>query len=55
MQFLGKASEKGLRGVHVYTHSTNNKAIDMYKKIGFIPYKPEDELRPQDVHLIYLF
>ena len=54
-QFLGKASEKGLRGVHVYTHCTNFKAIDMYKKNGFILYTPENEPRSDDIHFIYLF
>ena len=52
-EFLLKASDCSLKGVHVYTHCNNVKAINMYQKLGFVPYHPEVEPRPQDIHLIY--
>ena len=50
--FLRIAKEKGLRSVHVYTHSTNQNAINMYQKLGFIRYCPTVEPRPEDMHFI---
>ena len=55
LQFLEFASSKGLKGVHVYTHSQNSNAIKMYEKLGFVPYHPENESRPNDVHFVIWF
>lgn len=52
LRFLEIASSKGLKAVHVYTHPKNLKAIKMYEKLGFISYRPKDEPRPNDIHLI---
>lgn len=52
-RFLALAKEKGLCGVHLYTHATNLGAIRMYERIGFVRYAAADEPRPEDIHLIY--
>ncbi len=52
-RFIEKAKEQHLDGVHLYTASGNEKAIRMYKRIGFEELLLEHEERPKDVHLIY--
>ena len=52
-QFLKIAAQKGLRATHLYTDRKNEKAINMYLKIGFVPWVIENETRPNDMHLIY--
>lgn len=54
-EFLTLAKQKGLKGVHVYTHKTNLGAIAMYNKLGFLRYYPKDESRPNDIHFYYQF
>ena len=53
MDFLGICGEKNINAVHLYTHITNEKAIRMYKDLGFEDYVLKNEPRPDDVHLIY--
>lgn len=53
--FLAKAKNKGLSSVHLYAVSSNIVAINMYKRIGFDEWILKDEIRPDDMHLIYKF
>ena len=52
-RFIKKAKEQHLDGVHLYTAAGNEKAIRMYKRIGFEELLLDHEERPKDVHLIY--
>ncbi|MBR4013824.1 MAG: GNAT family N-acetyltransferase [Clostridia bacterium] len=54
-RFLEIAERKGLHATHLYTDRKNEAAINMYLKIGFVPWVVENELRPNDIHLIYYF
>ena len=51
-EFCIECSQKGLKKVHLYTDSRNERAILMYKKLGFKEYIIEDEPRPKDIHFI---
>lgn len=53
LDFINICEDKGISSVHLYTHITNEKAINMYKSLGFEDYVSENEPRPDDVHLIY--
>ncbi len=52
-RFIEDCKNKGMVCVHLYTHTTNNIAIKMYRDMGFVDYEVENELRPDDVHLVY--
>ena len=52
-EFIKICHEKGLYGIHLYTSSSNAKAIRLYKKLGFSIWKKDGEQRPEDIHLIY--
>lgn len=52
-EFIAQCRQAGLRGVHLYTDPTNTAAIKMYETLGFVPYAPETETRPGDIHLIF--
>lgn len=52
-KFIEVCKEKDISAVHLYTDASNEKAKSMYRKIGFVEYKIENEPRPKDVHLIY--
>lgn len=54
-QFVCECKRKELSGVHLYTHNTNCKAIDMYKRIGFREEVNSDDTRKSDVHFSYYF
>ena len=54
-EFLEIAREKGLSAVHVYAAPENTRAVGMYKSMGFSEWKPKNEPRPGDMHLIYVF
>lgn len=41
------AKSNGMEKIFLYTHKTNEGAIHMYKKLGFIPF--EDAIRPNDI------
>lgn len=51
-QFCYECNKKKIDKVHLYTDSSNDVAINMYKKLGFETYVVHDEPRPDDVHLI---
>ncbi len=51
--FLCFAAEKHLKAVHLYAVPTNITAVNMYKRIGFVEWNMPNELRPEDLHLIY--
>ncbi len=53
--FFGIARAKGLTAVHLYTHSSNIAAINLYKKIGFTEWLLKDEPRFDDIHFVYYF
>lgn len=55
IQFLEIAQNEKLDGVHIYTHYTNQVAVKLYESMGFIICQQENEPRPDDIHLIYLF
>ena len=52
-EFISICEKRGIDAVHLYTAKTNSKAISMYKGIGFEEWKPGDEQRQGDLHLIY--
>lgn len=53
-QYLKTVKEKEtFTGVEVYTKEENTVAVKTYKSLGFVIYKPENEPRPNDLHLIY--
>lgn len=52
-KFINICKEKNIKSIHLYTHITNEKAIKMYKSIGFENYILQNEQRSDDVHLIY--
>lgn len=52
-EFIQICREKRIRAVHLYTAKNNLPAIKLYKKIGFVEYKIENEPRQNDLHLIY--
>jgi ribosomal protein S18 acetylase RimI-like enzyme len=52
-EFIQICREKRIRAVHLYTAKNNLPAMKLYKKIGFVEYKIENEPRQDDVHLIY--
>lgn len=52
-EFIGICAHKNIAAVHLYTDRTNTAAIAMYQKIGFVEWRPIEEKRPDDVHLIY--
>lgn len=54
-EFLDISRARGLRGVHLYAVASNEPAVHMYRKLGFTDYHPQNEPRPDDLHLIYYF
>ncbi len=52
-KFIGFCKEKSIDAVHLYTDSSNNIAIKMYKQLGFTEWVVPNESRPKDKHLIY--
>ena len=52
-EFLEICKQKKLRAVHLYAVSSNIAAMKMYRKLGFQEWHIPDEVRPNDVHLIY--
>lgn len=50
--FVYKAREKGMKAVHLYATRNNISAIKMYESLGFVDFMLEDEIRPEDRHLI---
>lgn len=53
LEFIRIAGSKRLRAVHLYTAKGNLAAIRLYSGLGFVPWYPEQEQRPGDVHFIY--
>lgn len=47
-----EANDKSLDFVHLYTVATDIAAVSMYRILGFVEYKAENETRPDDLHLI---
>lgn len=52
-RFLAVSAEKGLSAVHLYAVEGNRAALEMYRSLGFVCWRRENEPRPADVHLIY--
>lgn len=52
-QFINICKNKNISAVHLYSAASNSAAIKMYQKIGFVNYRPEEEPRPDDTHLIF--
>ena len=52
-KFIQLSRENHLEAVHLYTAAGNEKAIRMYKRLGFTELHLEQEERPEDVHLIF--
>lgn len=52
-EFIGICEQKGIGAVHLYAVPSNDAAIRMYEKTGFVPLIMEDEPRPDDAHLVY--
>ena len=53
MEFISICKEKNIDAVHLYTVYSNTAAVNMYKSIGFSEWKIKNELRKEDLHLIY--
>ena len=51
-EFLQICKDKGVSAVHLYTTKGNATAIRLYESVGFVEYKPDNEPRPDDLHLI---
>ncbi|MBS6722747.1 MAG: GNAT family N-acetyltransferase [Clostridiales bacterium] len=49
-EFIKICKKKKIPKIHLYTAATNEIAIHMYKKIGFVNKIIDDEPRPNDVH-----
>ena len=54
-EFINISKQKGLKGVHLYTAQTNECALSVYSKHGFTEYIVENEIRPDDLHLVLYF
>jgi ribosomal protein S18 acetylase RimI-like enzyme len=54
-EFIKECKNKGLIGVHLYAVESNDKAVNLYNKLGFEKYTIKDEQRPNDLHLIKYF
>lgn len=52
-EFIRICKQKTIDAVHLYTTKTNDVAIKMYKKLGFVEWITPNEPRPEDLHLIY--
>ena len=52
-QYLRAVHNAGFFAADVYTKHENKIAVQMYKNMGFVEYKIENEPRPEDLHLIY--
>ena len=46
--FIKKATNSGMEKIFLFTHSTNTKAVNLYKKLGFY----EVELRPNGDYML---
>lgn len=53
--FFEICKSKKIKAVHLYAAPSNIPAVNLYKKIGFVQYKIENEPRKEDLHLIYYF
>lgn len=52
-EFIDSCKKRKLRAVHLYAVASNIAAMKLYKKIGFVEYMIQNEVRPNDVHLIF--
>ena len=52
-EFLECAKNKNLSATHLYAVETNERAVQLYYKLGFEKYMPEIEPRKDDLHLIF--
>lgn len=52
-EFLEICKKKNIKAVHLYAVRENLPAVQLYKRFGFREWKPENEVRPEDLHLIY--
>ena len=52
-EFISICKDKNIKAVHLYTDKSNEAAIKMYYKLGFVLYVLDDDPRPDDVHLVY--
>lgn len=50
--FIEKAKNAGMKAIHLYADKENKAALNMYGKLGFVDWIIQDELRPEDKHLI---
>ncbi|MBQ8839828.1 MAG: GNAT family N-acetyltransferase [Clostridia bacterium] len=52
-EFISLCREKETDSVHLYAVKENLPAVMLYRGLGFVEYKMENEPRPMDLHLIY--
>ncbi len=52
-KFVDICKQMHLKGIHLYAVPSNVRAMNLYKKIGFVEWQVEDEERPNDAHLVY--
>lgn len=54
-KFMARCREQKRKGVHLYAVASNASAVRLYEKLRFERYYPENEQRPEDLHLVYWF
>ena len=51
-EFICISESKHASAVHLYAGPENQAAISMYRKLGFVELKNQDDVRPEDVHFV---
>lgn len=52
-EFIDVCKNKKIDAVHLYAVPSNVIAVNMYKNLGFVEWKLNDEPRKEDLHFIY--
>lgn len=52
-KFKDQCREQKRKGVHLYAVASNTSAVRMYERLRFERYYPENEQRPENLHLVH--